>query len=371
VYPVRTAPKWLLGQPELAIVDTIAIRRYKPWKNLRRPNCISRKMWTIVVDERDLENAKRYELGKGLRAMQPCAFEPVTSQRACRRVIERAVPEFPVQTIETLQPGWDSIVFLINDRWIFRFPARPIVAEALRREIHLLPIIACRTDVPVPRFGIIARHPGITPFLFVGYRALPGQPLHHRWDSIDDATKSHVAHQIGRFLRDLHSTPLQHGLDAGLNLYNPDAEVAERDHLISGTEDLITGELGRTAWGRISSQIRDLLRRIDWQAVSPVLIHGDLGSEHILIDREQGNRVSIIDFGDMEIGDPACDFAGLPDDIVLDALQAYGLDLGPDFPLRRKLYRTLIPFHALEAGKRLNRPDLVKEGLERLRTVHK
>jgi aminoglycoside phosphotransferase (APT) family kinase protein len=289
----------------------------------------------------------------------------ILSDTICAAAILEAVPDFAVQSIKTLQPGWDSVVFLVNERWIFRIPTRPEVVDGLRREIALLPIIASRTATPIPHFEIVAESNRHTPFPFVGYRRLPGEPLGSIQDRLNPAAISSVATQIGRFLTDLHTTPLEHGIHAGLEPFNVEDWVSEHAELIDEVSDIIADRLGRSARDRITRYIHELSQRIDWHAVPPALIHSDLGTEHILVDLEDGHRVSVIDFGDLRIGDPAMDLAGLPDAFVPGTVASYGAEFGSDYLDRRAYYRAHSPAHALRAGRVLARPDLIEEGLER------
>ena len=61
---------------------------------------------------------------------------------------------------------------LVDDEWVFRFPRRSGVEEALEVEIALLPTLAAALPVDVPSFEYISRDP-----LFVGYRLIRGEPL--------------------------------------------------------------------------------------------------------------------------------------------------------------------------------------------------
>lgn len=47
---------------------------------------------------------------------------------------------------------------------------------------------------------------------------------------------------------------------------------------------------------------------------TPVLLHNDLSNDHIIIDNQTDTLVGIIDFGDMDIGDPDYDLMYLTDD---------------------------------------------------------
>ena len=76
------------------------------------------------------------------------------------------------KTIVEIDVGYDFEVAIVDDDWVFRFPRRSSVEEALRVEIVLLPALATTLPVAVPVFEHISRSP-----LFVGYQLIRGEPL--------------------------------------------------------------------------------------------------------------------------------------------------------------------------------------------------
>ena len=59
--------------------------------------------------------------------------------------------------------------------------------------------------------------------------------------------------------------------------------------------------------------------RLDFE---PMLIHGDLAMEHLLVDAD-GNLGGVIDFGDAMVADSALDFSGFPDELAQSVLALY------------------------------------------------
>ena len=87
------------------------------------------------------------------------------------RLIADALGRSPRSILE-LDHGYDFEVAIVDDEWVFRFPRRAGVEEALEVEIALLPAIAPALPVAVPSFEHVSRDP-----LFVGYRLIRGEPL--------------------------------------------------------------------------------------------------------------------------------------------------------------------------------------------------
>ena len=95
----------------------------------------------------------------------------------------------------------------------------------------------------------------------------------------------------------------------------------------------------------------------------PVVLHGDLGPEHLLA--KAGRLSGVIDWGDARIGDPALDLAwllyGTGASFATEVLRAYGGD--GDLRRRALYFRRLGPWHEVLFGLKHDRPKLVDSGL--------
>jgi aminoglycoside phosphotransferase (APT) family kinase protein len=277
--------------------------------------------------------------------------------------VERAVflrERFGVaaRTMEPVGEGWDSDTYEVDDRWIFRFPRRARVEERVRREIRFLPELADALSVAVPRFEFVSRQPVV-----VGYRKLEGTPLPGR-PSVE------VAGDVGRFLSELHSFPVERArhlgvAGAGQDVWRADLESDLAEFRERVLPLLHSGER-RTAGG--------MLDRFEGAgesfAFAPALIHADLGPEHLLAG---GERLSgVIDWSDTRIGDPALDFAWLlhgPDEPFADELLRYyegAVDAG--FRGRALFFHRLGPWHEVVYGLETGRREYLESGVAGLRS---
>lgn len=106
---------------------------------------------------------------------------------------------------------------------------------------------------------------------------------------------------------------------------------------------------------------------------APVLIHGDLGAEHILCDPETGSIRGVIDWEDTVIGDPALDFAGFLSafgpDFARRVAAGYGLEIDIGFWRRAAFYAKIAPFYGIEFGLTTKDERHVQSGLESLAAV--
>jgi hypothetical protein len=205
----------------------------------------------------------------------------MTAER--RRLIARALGREP-ETILEVDDGYDFEVAIVDDGWVFRFPRRSGVEEALELETLVLPALAPSLPVLVPSFEYVSHSP-----FFVGYRVIRGEPL------VDEDGEG-----VRAFLDALHAF--------------------DTSELPVATEDWVEAyrnqcaEFERLVFPVLDSDRRTRARRLfaDVETLSgfePALLHADLGPEHLLV--RDGRLVGVIDWGDMRVGDPALDYAWL------------------------------------------------------------
>ena len=242
--------------------------------------------------------------------------------------------------IREIQEGWDSVVLDVDDQWIVRLPRREEVREWMRRESLLLPELASALPVPVPRFEVFEDS---NDMFFVAYRKLPGKPL-------CDPPVS-LAPELGRFLAALHT-------------FRPSIEAPQRCDPIDRFLRDVLPLLERNERRRAEAMFRERV-----PAAEMALLHADLGPAHIL--HEGSSVTGVIDWSDASFGDPALDFAwllhGTSEAFAEELLGAYA---NPDAGLRERarFYHRLGPWHEVLYGLEHDRPELVKSGLEGIRS---
>ncbi len=251
------------------------------------------------------------------------------------RLIAEALGRSPA-TIAEIDDGYDFEVAIVDGEWVFRFPRRPGVEKALELEIAQLPAIAPAVPVDVPSFEYVSRDP-----LFVGYRLIRGTPL------VDED-----ADGVRAFLEALHS------LDSTvlwLPVDRPDWVGAYRDQCAE-FERLVVPLLDKDRRAQARRLFGDADTLVDFE---PVLLHADLGPEHLLV--RNGRLTGVIDWGDMCIGDPALDYAWLLNGPFAD------WDVDPALRRRARFYHRLAPWYEAHYGLFTNRPAHVERGLAGIR----
>jgi aminoglycoside 2''-phosphotransferase len=269
----------------------------------------------------------------------------------------RVAFELDAHTAEEISGGWYSHTFAIDDTWIVRFPRTDAAALAMERELRLLPALAKYVDfsVPVPLWS--GRHAGR---IFVGYRRIPGRPL--RVGDLDAATVA----RLGAILTRLHRFDRA---EAAALLGAPGTVGAWRaryEELRSITKERVDPLLDSTTRHLLDRRYEMFLEALD--GIQPVLVHGDLGTSHLLVD---GTRIGMIDFGNAAVGDGAIDFVGLwitlGEQAVLDVLGGYAGPQGNRLMDRMRAYVWLGSIHAALYGLDAGDDRIVASGISNLR----
>lgn len=229
-----------------------------------------------------------------------------------RALLAARFPAIGGGSVRRLGEGDFFHAFRVDDAWVARVAKHPRAAEALAREVCLLPALAPRLPLRVPE--PVLAPPGEGP-AFAVHRLLAGPALtRRRYLALPGPARDRCAGQVAGFLAALHALEPPAGcalpaadprgrylplLDALAHLPEPERAFAERE-----------------------------LRAFEAAEDPPaVLLHGDLSPDHVLFDPEAGAVTGIIDFGDAATGDPAWDFVYLMedygDDFLARALAAY------------------------------------------------
>jgi len=251
----------------------------------------------------------------------------VTIER--QRLIAHVLGRTPT-TILAIDNGYDFEVAIVDDEWVFRFPRRAAVEEALELEIALLPALAPALPVEIPSFEYTSRNP-----LFVGYRLIRGRPL------VDEDAEGVYAFLQALHAHDASELPLE--LHDWVEAYRE--QCAEFERLVFPLVDVDRLAQAKRLFG-------DVETLVDFE---PVLIHADLGPEHLLV--RDGRLAGVIDWGDMRLGDPALDYGWL----LSGPFASWDVD--DDLRRRARFYHRLAPWYEAHYGLFTNQSAHVRRGL--------
>jgi aminoglycoside phosphotransferase (APT) family kinase protein len=243
--------------------------------------------------------------------------ERVVGAELARRLIAEQC--FVPRTLRPLGEGWDNTVWLVDERWAFRFPRREIAIAGFNRELAALGDIAAQVPLRIPVPVWVGEPSEDFPWPFYGAEAIAGVELSDAELTFEE--RCALGRPLGRFLRKLH--------DAAVDADLP-SDPFKRANMSTRVPRTLTAleEIGGL-WSLPKTVHEELLdaRRLRVTLTDrPAVLHGDLHPRHLLI--EDGALSGIIDWGDVCRGDPSIDLAvtwyALPPDGRADFFAEYG-----------------------------------------------
>jgi aminoglycoside 2''-phosphotransferase len=221
-----------------------------------------------------------------------------------RQRIQTIMPEIEIQDLERNTEGLINDIIIVNHELVFRFAKNEGFAQILNMELDILDLVRPRVNLPVP--SPLYRGPGSVVYPLISGKAL----LRETILNLEAARQQSLAEQLGAFLHDVHTTPLN-----------------DLDWEMPPTMAPVTHAKWMEIRARVVDRVYPLLlsHQITWAerlfdsvlsdpahfAYTPALIHGDLAPYHILYDAPSGEITGVIDFGIAGRGDPALDLGTL------------------------------------------------------------
>jgi aminoglycoside 2''-phosphotransferase len=284
-------------------------------------------------------------------------------------IAEKLQAVFPdlvqLMPLRLLGEGFSSLVVETAGGIVFRIGRNPTATAGHAREIRLLPHLSERhaTPIPYPRW-----HTGpseLFPFGVMGYLKLPGTPLLPGGDIVL------VARGVATFLLELHCFPPEEALALGLP--GPAEGWAEWETLRAEVLPPLRQTLIRPEYEAVERWWEAFLGDQSLQAYTPLLQHGDLWYENILVDETGQKVMGVLDFENAAVGDLAQDFAALVYlgqsfvNEVIEAYQAAGGRLGENFLHRLGQLWAVREFGGVQFSVRYNDPEELQDSIHKLR----
>jgi aminoglycoside phosphotransferase (APT) family kinase protein len=278
-----------------------------------------------------------------------------------RKVLGARRPDLARAPITFLGSGLDNAAYRIGKDLVARISTATDPGKRsprVRREAHLLAAVADLSPLPVPRPRLTVAEEGL---LVCSW--LPGRPLLEAPPAQRAEHAATVAGALGGLLATLHRLP---GDDA--------AGLVDRDDTPPGEwldeARTLTQELGTAIPARHRAALARFLEAPPPEpAAHPVLTHGDLGIEHVLVDPSGARITGVVDWTDAAVTDPATDLGRILRDLGPDALDA-ALDTlrppsgdGPALRLRAGFYARCLVLEDLAYGLDTGRAAYVAKSL--------
>ena len=232
---------------------------------------------------------------------EPPASDRDLDETTALAAVREQLPALGCRAAAHLGSGWECDVYVLDDRYVARFPRNADAAGWVDMEQAILGLVAdsLASAFSVPR--VVGRGgPGAHfPYDFLVCEYVPGV----RADWLPESVCDRLAMDLGRALTRIHSVSPDAAREAG---------VPPADDGYAGT------------------------RRF---------LHGDFSGDNIVADPASGRLVGVIDWSNAVVGDPAQDFTWL----VLwrgwrfthAALGAYELPVDDDFLERLRFHAQL------------------------------
>jgi aminoglycoside phosphotransferase (APT) family kinase protein len=236
-----------------------------------------------------------------------------------RRLIREQF-NWEVGSLRLLGEGWDNTVWLVEERWTFRFPRRSVVVSGIENEMVVLPQLAPLLPLPIPSPTFLGRPTSAFEWPFYGAPLLPGCELAEA--GLDDDGLNALARPLAEFLRALHSTDLDSELPIDpIGRADMAVRVPRAIEFLDEVESLGLWRRPPVV-GDVLASARELP-----PPESTAIVHGDLHLRHLLVGK-RGEPTAVIDWIDVSRNDPCVDlvlyWSALPPPERASFLDAYG-----------------------------------------------
>ena len=225
--------------------------------------------------------------------------QPLINNALVRRLVVAQFPQWkdlPVRAVA--RSGWDNRTFHLGEDMLVRLPSAARYAGQVEKERLWLPRLAPSLPLLIP-----------TPLAM-------GQPVEgypwkwsiYRWLEGETAASAHIADlrefatSLASFLVALQRIDPTGGPPAGPQNFHRGGSLAIYD---AETRKAIAALKGRIDTDAVT-KVWDEALATTWRS-APVWVHGDVSAGNLLV--REGRLSAVIDFGQLGVGDPACDLA--------------------------------------------------------------
>lgn len=238
-----------------------------------------------------------------------------------RRLLAAQFPEWKYLSVRPVaSSGWDNRTFHLGEHMLVRLPSAAEYAAQVEKEQRWLPRLAPLLPLPIPEPLAIGEPAEGYPWKWSIYRWIEGDSA----ASAPIPDLSEFAATLAQFLRTLQRIdatdgplPGPHSFYRGGALTTYDAEVRQSIAALKGKMDTDA-----------ATEVWETALATTWEG-SPVWVHGDISAGNLLV--KEGKLCAVIDFGQLTVGDPACDLT-----------LAWTFFKGPS----REVFRQMLPLDA-------------------------
>ena len=215
------------------------------------------------------------------------------------RLIAMPFPQWedlPVTPVKN--SGWDNRTFHLGKHMTVRLPSDAEYAPQVKKEHYWLPKLAPFLPIPIPVPLAMGKPTEEYPWNWSIYQWLDGRTASS--ECIYDLCQFATA--LAKFINAMQRCDATGGSIAGPHNFHRGGDLATYDtetrQAIKTLGDKIDAEIATDVWNKALAST--------WNNL-PVWVHGDIAVGNLLV--ENGHLSAVIDFGQLCIGDPACDLS--------------------------------------------------------------
>lgn len=216
-----------------------------------------------------------------------------------KRLIQEQFPQWAtLEIVPVVQSGWDNRTFRLGNELLIRMPSAQKYANQVEKEQKWLPRLAPYLPLKIPT--VVAKGaPGEGyPWSWSIYGWLEGEPV----VVAAQLDLESIAYDLAVFLRALQQIDATQGPAAGADNFYRGGALSVYDeqvhHALACLKDKTDTVIAHRIWVDACASA--------WKH-SPVWVHGDISRGNLLV--QAGRLAAVIDFGQLAVGDPACDLA--------------------------------------------------------------
>lgn len=216
-----------------------------------------------------------------------------------RHLVDTQFPQWRDLSIRPVaSSGWDNRTFHLGDHMLVRMPSSKEYASQVEKEHKWLPRLAPFLPLSIPEPLAMGAADCTYPWKWSIYRWIEGDSA----ASTPINNLSDFAQNLAKFLVALQSINGEEGPLPGPHSFYRGGSLSVYD---IGTRQAIEALKGKID-EEVALDLWQAALSTSWQA-APVWVHGDLSTGNLLL--QKGKLSSVIDFGQLTVGDPSCDLA--------------------------------------------------------------
>jgi len=221
--------------------------------------------------------------------------------------VRAAFPDLEFRDVALNEKGEDHLMLVLDNRYVFRFPRHANHPTGLRLELAVLNALKGKCSLPTPDYRFVPPSGE-----FAGYEMIVGVELTpERFGALSRPVQERVLDDLAGFLSAMHALALDDIVAHLGEAPNPWPRAGTpADYVADGRARRLPPI--RRAMPDLADLVDGFYARFERRpAAPPRLTHSDVTCDHLLLSPSGEGLAGVIDFGDVELGDPAYDFTYL------------------------------------------------------------